>query len=116
LTELASLTIEEREEVVVAAVQGELDISNASSTGEAVERAVPGAALAVVMDFTQLDFLDSSGVSMMFALARRLGSHRQQLLVVAPAERPVRRVLDIVEFARAAPLHETVDEAVTDVG
>ena len=53
-----------------------------------------------------LEFIDSSGVSMLFALARQVGSHRQELRVVAPAGRPVARVLQIVEF-EAAPVHAT---------
>lgn len=116
MTELASLAIEERGELVLASVSGELDISNAAATGEAIERAVPRASRGLVLDFTRLDFLDSSGVSMLFMLARRLGSHRQELRVVAPGDRPVGRVLDIVEFHRAAPVHGTLDEAVAGFG
>jgi anti-anti-sigma factor len=64
---------------------------------------------------TALEFMDSSGVSMLFGLARQVGSHRQQLCVVAPADRPVSRVLQIVEFGRAAPVREDVDAAVAEV-
>jgi hypothetical protein len=52
---------------------------------------------------------------MLFALARRVGSRRQELRVVAPAGRPVARVLQIVEFDRAAPVHEDVDSAVSEI-
>ena len=64
-----------------------------------------------MVDFTQLTFLDSSGVAMLFRLVRRLGDHRQQLHVVAPAGEAVGRVLEIVEFDRAAPVHPTLDAA-----
>ena len=112
MTELATLGVEERDDLVVASVAGELDISNAAQTGDALERAVPRAARGLVLDFSRLEFLDSSGVSMLFALARRLGSHRQELRVVAPGGRPVERVLDIVGFGHAAPVHDTVGDAV----
>jgi hypothetical protein len=49
---------------------------------------------------------------MLFGLARQVGSHRQQLVVVAPTGRPVARVLQIVEFDRAAPVRDDVDGAV----
>jgi hypothetical protein len=35
--------------------------------------------------------------------------------VVAPAGRPVARVLDIVEFEKAAPVHGDVDSAVSEI-
>jgi hypothetical protein len=50
---------------------------------------------------------------MLFRLARRLGGRRQQLHVVAPTGAAVARVLEIVEFGRAAPLHTTLDQALT---
>jgi anti-anti-sigma factor len=111
LTELVELEIEERGDVVVARMTGELDIAGAASIGESIDQAVPTSARALVVDCTGLDFIDSSGIAMLFGLARRLGSRRQELRVVAPQGRPVARVLGIVEFDRAAPVHETLDGA-----
>lgn len=62
-----------------------------------------------------LEFMDSSGVSMLFALARQVGSHRQQLRVVAPSGKPVARVLEIVEFDRAAPVHMELEPAIEEI-
>jgi hypothetical protein len=52
---------------------------------------------------------------MLFNLARKLSGRRQQLRVVAVPGTPVARVLDIVEFERAAPLHADVDAAVAEI-
>jgi anti-anti-sigma factor len=114
---LVQVQIEEREgeDVVVARLTGELDIAGAESTGRRIAEAVPSSARGVVVDMTDLEFIDSSGVSMLFGLARRVGSRRQELRVVAPAGRPVARVLDIVEFGRAAPVHADVDSAVAEI-
>ena len=60
---------------------------------------------------SRLEFIDSSGVAMLFGLARRLGSRRQELRVVAPGGKPVKRVLEIVEFNRAAPIHDDLAAA-----
>jgi anti-anti-sigma factor len=114
--ELVELEIEEQGEVVVAHVSGELDIAGAPSMGERIHDAVPTSMRALVVDFSQLEFIDSSGIAMLFGLARRLGSRRQELRVVAPPGKPVARVLEIVEFDRAAPVHETVDEALAAAG
>ena len=111
MTELIELDIEERGEVVVAHLKGELDIAGASGLGESINDAVPTSARGLVVDCSNLDFIDSSGIAMLFGLARRLGSRRQELRVVAREGKPVARVLQIVEFDRAAPIHETLDEA-----
>jgi len=112
MNDLVGLEIEQRDEVVIARLTGELDISVADSTGRKIAEAVPSSARGVVVDMAQLEFMDSSGVSMLFGLARQVGSHRQQLVVVAPTGRPVARVLQIVEFDRAAPVREDVDAAI----
>jgi anti-anti-sigma factor len=112
MSDLTQVEIEHRDDVVVARLTGELDISVAESTGRKIAEAVPSSARGVVVDMSGLDFMDSSGVSMLFALARQVGSHRQQLCVVAPTGRPVSRVLQIVEFDRAAPVREDVNAAI----
>jgi anti-anti-sigma factor len=111
VSDLVGLEIDERGQVVVARLSGELDIAGASKTGDSIGAAVPTSARALVVDCTELEFIDSSGIAMLFGLARRLGSRRQQLHVVARGGEPVARVLEIVEFHRAAPVHATLDEA-----
>ena len=114
--ELIGVRIEQRDDdVVVARLTGELDISVAEKTGRQIAEAVPSSARGVVVDMGELEFMDSSGVSMLFSLARQVGSHRQQLRVVAPPGRPVSRVLQIVEFVRAAPVDDDLDSAVAEI-
>src|SRR6476659_2570135 len=114
MEDLVGVEIEQRDDhVVVARLTGELDISAAERTGKKIAEAVPSSARGLVVDMSGLEFMDSSGVSMLFSLVRQVGSHRQQLVVVAPAGKPVSRVLQIVEFDRAAPVREDVEAAVT---
>ena len=117
MDDLVEVQIEQREgdDVVVARLTGELDISGADSVGRRIAEAVPSSARGVVVDMSGLEFIDSSGVSMLFTLARRVVSRRQELRVVAPAGTPVARVLDIVEFDRAAPVHPDLDSAVAGI-
>jgi len=116
MEDLVGVEIEQRDDhVVVARLTGELDISAAERTGKKIAEAVPSSARGLVVDMSGLEFMDSSGVSMLFSLARQVGSHRQQLRVVAPPGRPVSRVLQIVEFDRAAPVDADVDSAVAEI-
>ncbi|MDQ3990847.1 MAG: STAS domain-containing protein [Actinomycetota bacterium] len=116
MSELVQLRFETRDEVVVARVGGELDLSGAPTTGQAITDAVPASVRGLVVDCSSLQFIDSSGVSMLFDLRRQLGSRRQELRVVAAAAGPVARVLEIVEFQRAAPVDETLEEALSAMG
>jgi anti-sigma B factor antagonist len=115
MEDLVGLEIEERDDIVVARLTGELDLAAAERTGRRIGEAVPSSARGVVVDMSELEFMDSSGVSMLFSLARRVGSHRQELRVVAPAGKPVARVLQIVEFDRAAPVHPDLESALAAV-
>jgi anti-sigma B factor antagonist len=113
--DLVGLDIEKRDDIVVAHLSGELDIVGASSIGDAVAEAVPASARGLVVDMGRLEFIDSSGIAMLFGLARRLGGRRQELRLVARGGEPVQRVLELVEFDRAAPIYETVDEALSEL-
>jgi anti-sigma B factor antagonist len=68
LSDLTQVQIEQRDNVVVARLTGELDISVAESTGRKIADAVSSSARGVVVDMSGLEFMDSSGVSMLFAL------------------------------------------------
>ena len=111
MSDLASVEVLERDGVPIARVTGELDLSSAPETGEAIEAALPASAHALVVDFSELGFMDSSGVSVLFRMARRLADHRQELHVVAPPGGAVARVPEVVEFGRAAPVHASLGEA-----
>ena len=112
---LVGLEIEERGDIVVAHVTGELDIAEASITGDRITEAVPSSARGVVIDFLNLQFIDSSGIAMLFQLVRHVSARRQELRVVTVPGGPVARVLDIVEFERAAPVHAELEAAVAAV-
>ena len=115
MNELASLSIEGEDDVVVARVAGEIDLSNATSVGDRLTQAVPNQALGLVIDLSGTTYLDSSGVSLLFDFAGRLGRRQQQLRLVVPEDAPLRRVLRIVDAASAVPIVATVEEAVAQI-
>ena len=116
MSDLVGVEIEERDGVVVARLGGELDIAEAGDVGERILDAVTVATRGVIVDLSGLTFMDSSGVSMLFSLARRVASRRQELRVVAPSDGPVARVLELVGFDRAAPVHEDIASASGSIG
>jgi len=96
---------------IIVSVTGELDVFNAAATTSAIESAIPTEAHGAVVDLTAVGFLDSTAIRNLFGLATRLAERRQRLLTVAPDDSTVRRTLQLVEFARAAPMCSTLEEA-----
>jgi anti-anti-sigma factor len=99
------------EDVVVARLTGEIDLSNAADVRDQLSGSVTNSALGMVVDLTATSYLDSSGVHLLFELGERLRRRQQQLCVVVPEGVPIRRVLKIVELDSSVPVLATVDEA-----
>jgi anti-anti-sigma factor len=57
------------------------------------------------------DYLDSSGVRLIFELAQRLSNRRQQLTLVVPADANIRRVLVLTEVERVVPMAASLEAA-----
>jgi anti-anti-sigma factor len=114
MTELSEVEFS-GDDVIVARLTGEIDLSNASEVGETLSAAVPNTALGLVIDLTATSYLDSSGVHLLFDLAERLQRRQQRLRVVVPEGRPIRRVLRIVELDDTVPVLASVDEAVEQI-
>lgn len=108
---LADVQLRAGDRAPVARVVGEVDTSNARDVGAALDEAVANTASGLVVDLSELGFVDSSGIGVLFGLARRLTDRRQQLRLVVPDDSPIRRVFAVVRIDRLAPVHETVEEA-----
>jgi anti-anti-sigma factor len=109
--DLAQLVVDSEDDVVAASLSGEIDMSNAADLEAAIERAIPNTAHGVVLDLSELTYLDSAGIRMLIGLANRFRWRRQQLCVAVPEDSRVRRVLDLAGAAGAFPLDHTVEEA-----
>lgn len=99
--------------VVIARIAGEMDASNTSRVEDRLTSAVPNSALGMVLDLSDLSFVDSSGVELFFRLGERLEHRRQRLAVALPEGAAVERVFEIVRFGEKLPLAASVEEAGT---
>jgi anti-anti-sigma factor len=109
--ELAQIEIDQSRDVVVAHVQGEIDISNVGAAKRELTEGVPNTALGLVVDLSNTSHLDSSGIYLMFQLARALEARQQRICVVAPPAAPSSRVLHITGFDQIMTVTSTVSEA-----
>ena len=85
----------------VAALVGEVDLSNVDDLGERLEQAVSNRAQGLVLDLSGVTYLDRTGVRLIYQLARRLGDRQQRLRLVVPDESRIRRVLQLAGVASA---------------
>ena len=112
MTRLAQLDFEERGNVVVARLIGELDLSNVHDIGDGLGAAVTSEAAGLVLDLSELTHLDSAGVRLLFDLRQRLATARQRLVAVVPPGAPIREILDLASVPSAVSLYDDVDAAV----
>jgi anti-anti-sigma factor len=86
----------------VVRLSGEVDLSNAEALGEAAERAVTNRAPGLVLDLSEVTFLDSTGLRLVFRLARRLRDRQQALRLVVPEGARIARLLRLSGVAAVA--------------
>jgi anti-anti-sigma factor len=86
------------------AVSGEVDVSNVNAIEAEITAAVTNLASEVVIDLTDVAYMDSSGVRMLFGLAQGLRTTRTDLVVRAPHGTVARRVLDLSGLSTVARL------------
>ena len=94
----------------VVEVMGELDLSTVARWEEEVE-AVGRDSAVVVFDLSRVCFVDSAGVRTLFRLVRDAESRGSHLLIVAPHDGPVRRLLDILAIDSMTAVCESRAEA-----
>jgi len=111
VTRLAQLDFEERDDVVVARLTGELDLSNVHDIGDGLGAAVTSEAAGLVIDLSALTHLDSAGVRLLFDLRQRLATARQRLVLVVPVDAAIREVLDLAAVPAAVPTYPDLGEA-----
>jgi anti-anti-sigma factor len=113
---LADVHFSVRDRAVIARLSGEIDLSNAAEIGQALTEAVPNHSLALVLDLSEMDYLDSAGIQLIFRVHESLRSRGQALRVVIPGGSPVNDALRLAGASNDVERVETVDAALRDLG
>lgn len=116
MTTPITVTVSMHDAVPVARVRGELDLSNVAQVRTAIASSVTNTTPALVVDLSDLTYMDSRGVHLLFELTERLTQTQQQMLVVVPAASPIRRLIAITHLDQVAPIEATVPDALTRLG
>lgn len=103
---LAALSTTHDDVLPHAAIQGEIDLSNAAKLGSDLVALVPNSAIALTVDLSGVSYLDSAGVSLLFSLGSRLRERGQQLRLIVPTDSLIRRTLDFAGVSAIAEVGE----------
>ena len=95
----------------IAAVEGEVDISNSIELETELSHAVPNDARGLVLDLSEVAFIDSSGIRTLFDLAARLGNHQQLLHLVLPDDSQLVRTLLMLQIPAVMPVFPDIESA-----
>lgn len=106
------LQYERNRDVLLVALAGEIDISNAPSYERRIlEVGPPEDVTGVVVDLSEVSFLDSAGVRLLFALHATLTEQGRPMALIVPEGSRVERVLEIVDIERVVWVAPNLDEA-----
>ncbi len=95
-------------ELVIIALAGELDLTNAGELEERLEPVVSVQGSRVVLDVRRVTFIDSAALHVLFRTARGLGKERFEL-VVEP-DSTISRTFEIVKISDVATISGSVDD------
>lgn len=112
---LADLQLLEEGRVVIARLVGELDLSNTANIGGVLTEHIPNGALGLVLDLTDLEYLDSAGIHLIYELREKLRARGQALQLVIPADSAAHDALRLAGVSGHVATSATVADAVAGI-
>lgn len=105
------LAIDRQNGAAIVRLGGELDLYNATQVREALTTASSESPERVVVDLSEVDFIDSTALGVLIEARSKLPNKRAFLLAAPGLE--TRRALEISGLDRHFSVHETVPEALS---
>jgi anti-sigma B factor antagonist len=105
---LARLQVDWRDGVPVAAVDGEVDASNAGELAAELRELVTNRSTLLVVDLGPTHYLDSAGINLLFGLNEELRAHQVVLRLVVDPESPVARMLVLTGLNKSLATYPTL--------
>ena len=108
---MSDVRIEREGKTVVAVLTGEVDMSNAASVRQQIAGSVTPDDDALLVDLSELSFIDSAGLHALIELGTVLHERRQKLLLCVSRGSTIERAMEIVGLPRAVSVHSDRGEA-----
>ncbi len=113
---LADLKTDILDGVVIARLDGELDMSNAAEVSRAIALKVTNDVFGLVLDLTNTTFVDSAGIHTLFELRLQLKNRGHEMRLVMPPGAAIAEALRIVGIPRSIGVSETTEAALETIG
>jgi anti-sigma B factor antagonist len=97
-------------DVTIVTVTGEIDVFTTPRLRETLLDLLENGSLHLIMDFSDVAFLDSTGLGVLVGMFHRLRSRQGSMVIAGPSER-VRRVFHITQLTKIFTIYDTLDEA-----
>lgn len=106
---LARMAVQEHHGVTVVGLSGEIDTSNGAEVGGWLGAIANGQGL--VVDLSEVTYLNSATVKLLFDLSERMRQRQQQLRLVLTETAPMSKVFQVLGFGLVVPLHTSIGDA-----
>jgi anti-sigma B factor antagonist len=105
------------EDVFVVRVAGEVDMSHEEELRGELRNAIAAGSNGIVVDLTECEFIDSSGIRALLLSREAQNSHGDgsEHLAVAASSEQILRILSVMGIDRVIPVRPTVEEAAAQV-
>ena len=103
------LEVREAGAATIIAVSGELDLASSPALQEELERATASETPMLIIDLRELDFMDSTGLSVLVRAHQRIEEQGRQLAMVKGPQQ-VQRLLSLTGVAYRLTLVDTPEE------
>jgi len=94
-------------EPTLIASEGEIDAASVEAFRRALSEAARGGADRLVIDLTEVSFIDSSGLAALLDVHNRLRRDRRELVVVAPSGSAAAVLLELTGLRGSLSIFET---------
>jgi anti-sigma B factor antagonist len=105
------LNVSEREGWAILSVGGEVDVATAPRLREQLIDLVNGGHHRIVVDLSDVEFLDSTGLGVLVGALKRVRTQDGDLALVCTESR-ILKVFEITGLTKVFTMYESVDEAV----
>jgi anti-sigma B factor antagonist len=94
-------------------VAGEIDLATAPELSAALDKVIADGR-AIVLDLSDVEFIDTTGVRVMLDARRAITDGRRELTVVAPPDSASRRLLELTELLDALSVVDDIEDVPVD--
>jgi anti-anti-sigma factor len=100
----------------IVTVRGEVDMSHEEELRGELRRAVASGADGIVVDLTECEFIDSTGVrALLLSREAQESENGPNGLAVAASSEQILRILSVMGVDRVIPIRPTVEEAAAEL-